>query len=786
MRSALTASVSVLVLSLPFVGSPAQAQAQSQGTGDTEQVARATGVPSGTIIVTARKREESLLETPIAVTAFDEEAIEALGLENIRDLPAVTPGFIFEPFQGIPGRFDSSPQFRGIGINSIAPTRQTASIFVDGIYVANGALGLNLSDVARVEVIKGPQSALFGRNTFGGAVNYISKVPGTEPGGEFSARLATRDEYSASLALEAPIIGDALRARVSGFWSDEGGHYENNLDGSKLGRERTWSVTGTLYAEPSPDFDATLRINYFENDDDAPAYSFVGKNFHNCGPFGGTDRTVCGDVPTPQPGLNTNLSDAVMDFYQGLFQLNDNPLDGLGLERRSLRISAAFNTRLPQSDIELSWLTGLNYDEVDLLRDADDSSDNAFLSYSGRQFRDISQEIRISSTFLDDRVSWSFGGNYFDQRFTNNGEFIVPPIPPASRITSFGAGEPAEENIETFGVFASVIADVTDWLSITAEGRYQVDQVAEDDDITDNRASERGKFRSFLPRFIIDVQPTPDTLIYASYSEGNLPGGFNTNVRGLTPAQRAELAILEPAADETFDEENLKSYEIGLKHAFGLRGSLAVAAFYMDRIGQAVRRVDRVASTTSASGTQQVNYFLNIGQTEIKGVEAQGNYEIFPGLTLGGTVAYVDAIVKDFETSVYNEVFGTPDASGTRTPRFPEWSGSAFVAAEGELSATLGWFGRADAFYTGQRFADEVNLTTIEEGWQINLRAGLNTEGLRFEAFVTNLTEADHPTGINRFRDLTFATPQFDFSTFGYQIGLRDKRQVGVRVSGDF
>ena len=766
-------------LTIGSVLSAQAALAQAQGTGDTDQVAGATGLDRSTIIVTARKREESLLDTPIAITAFDEEKIEALGLQDIRDLPAVTPGFVFEPFQGIPGRFDTAPRFRGIGVNSIAPTRQTASVFVDGIYVANGAQGINLSDVARVEVIKGPQSALFGRNTFGGAINYISKVPGTDFGGDFSARAATRDDYSASLGIEGPIIGEALRFRVSGFYGDKGGQYINPVDGSELGAEETWSVTGTLYAEPTPDIDVAFRVNYYENHDGAPAFGFAGLRQHNCGPFGGTDTFICGDVPVIVAGQNTDISPALLALANSTFRLNGRNLDGLGLDRRSLRASAQFNVRLPGTGVTISSLTGVNYDEVDLLRDADDSGDVAFFSYAGRQFRDLSQEVRVSGASLADALQWSLGGNFFDQRFTSNGNFIIPAT------GSAGNSQPGQENIRTFGVFGSLEYTFADRLGITLEGRYQIDRVEEDNIITDTTVASKGTFKNFLPRVIVDLQATPDTLLYASYAEGNLPGGFNTAVANLPANLLTQLRMLEPQADFTFDEETLKSYEIGLKHSFGNAGSISLAAFYMDRLDQTVRRSDQLFNP-DGTRNRQVNYFINIGASEIKGIEAQADFRVTRAVTVGGTFAYVDSIVKRFETGVYNEVYGTPDASGTRGPRFPEFAGSAYAAYEAPLTETLAMFGRADAFYTGERFASEVNQAIARDGIQVNLRAGVRTDSLRVEAFVTNLTDADHPTGINQFRDLTFATPLFDFSTFGFELGLRDRRQFGVRVSGDF
>ncbi len=737
-----------------------------------------------TITVTARKKEENILRTPIAITAFSAERIDRLDLQDIRDLPGFTPGFVYESFAGVPGRFDNSPRFRGVDVNTLSPTRQTASIFVDGIFVSNGIQGIPLIGVERVEIIKGPQSAFFGRNTFGGAVNYVTRSPGEDFGGEISGRIATRDEYQLAGAIEGPLVEDKISARVSGSWRDKGGHYTNSVTGEELGREKTWSIDGTLFFTPSENFDARIRVNYFENEDNQAGYSFSGFPEHNCGPFGGTDTTICGNVQLNQPGANTEQSDAFFDALNGLTALNGEHRDEFGLDRQSLRVSGQFNYTFPDTNIVLSSLTGYNEEDVNILRDADDTADNAFVSYAGRQFRDFSQEVRLAGTSFDDKLDWSVGANYFDQRFTNNGEFIVPPL----GFFAFGGGEPAEENIETFGVFGSLRYAVSDRVTLTFEGRYQSDKVQEDGDITDALAATSGTFKNFLPRAIIDFQMTPDTLFYASFSEGNLPGGFNGEVAALSADQLAELQGIEPRVGATFNEEKLTNYEIGAKHAFaGGRGNVSVAAFYMERANQTIRRSDLITDPSSVTGTDQVNYFINIGESEIMGAELESTFVFSEMFTLDATLAYVDAEIKEFETGVFNEVFGTPDASGQSAARFPKWSGSVSASFQGDLTDTSSWFARIDTTFQSKRFADELNLTSAEGGAQVNVRVGAELDdGLRVEFYVSNLFDDDTPTAINRFRDLSFATPLFDFSTFGYQVGLRDRRQFGIRSTYNF
>ncbi|MEM9317299.1 MAG: TonB-dependent receptor, partial [Pseudomonadota bacterium] len=499
------------------------------------------------IVVTARKREETITDIPISITAFSAADIEAIGMQNITDLPAVTPGFVYEKFAGIPGRFDNSPRFRGISVNSLAPSRQTASVFIDGIFVSNGIQGIGLEDVERIEVIKGPQSAYFGRLTFGGAVNYVTKTPGDEFSGRISGMVAERSDYQVQASVEGP-LADWVSGRLSVSYRDDGGHFRSS-DGGELGAEETSAIGGTLFFTPSDNLDIKLRGYYYENDDGPPAYSFSGLDDHNCGPFGGTDTTICGDAQLTPLEFNTILPQGLIDTLVGLPSVNGSNLLVSGLERESTRLSLQFSYDFPGTNLTLSGLFGSNREEVRLVRDADDSIDEAYYSFANRDFEDDSQEIRLSGTALDDALRWSIGANHFEQDFLNNGTFIVPSL----GFFDFGS-EPALESIETTGFFGSLIYDVTDSITVTLEGRQQSDEVDDDGDTTDGVPGTNVEFDNFLPRAIVEWQVNDDALLYASFSEGNLPGGFNAEVAGLSDSQLAELRSIQPGASANFDE----------------------------------------------------------------------------------------------------------------------------------------------------------------------------------------------------------------------------------------
>ncbi|MEM7283070.1 MAG: TonB-dependent receptor plug domain-containing protein, partial [Pseudomonadota bacterium] len=193
------------------------------------------------IIVTARKREESLQDIPIAITAVSATDILEGGLTSLEDISTLASGFyFFNQGQNQPGRYNTQLRFRGLNQAQFSPSFETGALFVDGVYVLNGGTSLSLMDVERVEVIKGPQSAYFGRNTFGGAVNFITRDPNME---EFSGRAnvlaTTRSKVEAQAFIEGPIVENMLAGSLSARYYDKQGHYDAS-DGGRLGDENTW------------------------------------------------------------------------------------------------------------------------------------------------------------------------------------------------------------------------------------------------------------------------------------------------------------------------------------------------------------------------------------------------------------------------------------------------------------------------------------------------------------------------------------------------------------------
>jgi len=793
------------------------------------------------LVVTARKRSQSIQDTPLSISAFDAKELKSAAYDNIIDVSKASPGLFIETVNQLPARVESTPRFRGITFDAESPLQRTASIFIDGVIVSGGIQSIGVQELARVEIIKGPQSALFGRNTFSGAINYITKTPTQESNTNVSFDIASRGEVKVGLSTEGG-LSDTVAGRLFVNYSDKEGHYDNQSalalpEGQRLGDEESQSIGAVLSFTPSDRVQIKIRGNYYE-DDDGPAAVIrtAGFSQHNFGGFplagGGTTETAFqGTVQTPtgaQIGLNT--SQASFDRITGIALSDDRPvsflgldfddLGGFGLAREGFRL--AVDTSIELNDtLQLDILAGVNEDEFIFFGDFDGSPDfadiPAFAGFSptaggpsilgfneraGRETEDVSIEARLSGSTSNDRLNWSVGANYVDIETREVDGFF-------DGITnSFFAGifeDLSVASAETFGIFGSVDYKLNDKVTLIAEGRYQEDEIT-DEQVINGVAT----FEEFLPRLLVQYEPNENTLLYASYSVGNLPGGFNNEVAELDALQLAEFQALVPGAGVAFGEETLTNLEFGWKQSlFGGRLAFNLAAFIMEREDQIFSGFELVTDTDPGA----INPFRTVGftdngaTTDIVGFELDGAFNATDALSFQASVGYTDAEIDSFPSGAnagdFTAVFG-PDAnvSGQRAPRFPEWTASLSGTYEVpvKVSGKDGeWYFRGDVFYTGDFFDENTNLAVLPSATDVNIRSGIRFDKLTLELYVTNLFEEDAPIAGNNLADtggsvrtrfgfsggIQFAG-LFDFSQESVHVGLRDRRQIGLRINYDF
>ncbi len=828
--------------------------------------AEAQNIALEEIVVTARKRSESLQDIPVAISAFSADQIEVTGSANLVDLTKFTPGIQFNE-QGVqePGRLYTAIRFRGLGSEIKEPFGQVGSAFVDGIYVSSGVSSFGTENFERIEIVKGPSSAWLGRSTFAGAVNMITKTPSTtEYSGRITAKFAEDGTYDSSFSHEGPLVEDKLAYRVfvQGYGTD--GQYTAS-DGGDLGKERTDTLSATLFATPTEDLTIKLNAFFAKDNDGAPAGVFItgpqglrGQNtgaLTNCFSSGKTSPLttrrndgvtplsdfICGAIPTGLDNLvdsNTTVQPEFIDFWTQIVPQADGTLflDKVGIKRKQRRASLNIDYDLNAGGLlegsTFSILAGYGKEQVISIRDFDITPANNWLSRDPQIVETKQFEARLASG-QDNALTWLIGVSLFDATFSSQfsgGEVVVGGDGGLRSVLSsfdldviFGGKSdglcpcgfppldpPPINTGKTFGVFGSFGYDFTDSLGIDFDWRWQEDKIrAETASIQSSFAFiepfETGggsglgvelgeEFKSFLPRVTLQYQPTDETNVWATYSEGNNPGFFNLDLITRPAADIALVRAQLPGASLFADEESLKNYELGWKQQLmENRINFSVVAYYMEWTNQKTRTA---AAFDRPDGSQGIaNIVVGGFSTDIKGLEFEGAAALTENLTLNVGLNYADAEYQNFECG-FADKFAPADpdnvvrCDGNSPVQFPKWSGSFATTWTDSLTSNWDYFIRFDGAYTGKRFTDEKNFSWIGEQWLFNLRAGVTDENLRLEAFVTNLFNDDQYLAGNRWTDFSADRDGLFPFEFGLANGIAltapKKRQFGVRAAYNF
>ena len=800
------------------------------------------------VMVTARKREESLAETPIAITAISAAEIQAGAFKSLVDVQKTAPGLFVETMNNENARTVLMPRFRGVTFDASSPLQRTSSVFVDGLIVSSGLHSLPITQVERIEVIKGPQSALFGRNTYSGAINIITRRPGDELKGGIEVDYGAKSKGSTTGYIEGPITSN-LGARATFSYTDKEGHYDNAfVEGQRLGDEETLAYGLMLDFNPTEDLNIMVRASSYEDDDGPGAYAVVGGlaehnfcaeptpaiNSFSCFFVNGLESAYKGSVNIPSAiGASSSadvfskatgqLRDASGNWAglagDGYAPIGDHSFDdlshnGFGKSGDGERFGAIVSWDMTDS-LNLNLAYGKNEDDYVLFHDFDAAGAFGFHVYNARVTEDETFEVRLSGT--SDRFNWSIGatqvemsskahGGFYDQYFgdfSGSAGYWFADI--RNPDTAFSLIE-----ADTTGIFASVDFSITDKLDLTLEVRRQEDEI---NDPNVNAAAGKNiapaEFKSTLPRVVLKYQLNDNHMLYANYSEGTLPGGFNPEVASklTTPEQISTFNADTPGIGETYEEETLKNYEAGWKYSSN-DGRLAMnlAVFHMERADQVYSGFGVIPADVSCSGdtdgdgvpnteTCTVAFSGNGTSSDIDGLEIDFNYRVIDSLLLQAAVGYTKAEISDFpangDCGDFNDVFGPGlSCAGQQAARYPEWIGSLIATYDFDTPMG-GAYVRGEYFYTGSYYDEVTNLTKIPDATEVNVRVGLRMDnGISLEAYVSNLTDEDAPTGGNNIadtskyvRDTTFA---YNFAVESVHIHMRDQREAGVRLRWDF
>lgn len=773
------------------------------------------------VVVTARKREESLLTAPLSVQAFTAGDIEAAGLRGLEDVATLTPGLNFQKLgNSQAGRYNTAIRFRGLELLVNTPSSQTGALFVDGISVPGGAGSIGFSDVERIEVIRGPQAAYFGRGTFGGAINYVTVDPADEFRGRISAEYSPNfgsNAYSASV--EGP-LANGLTARLSASSETRGAMF-TATDGGELGEERTDMVNATLLWTPTDDLRVKLRGVYGEDNDGPASTTYVSfERLGNCRigtpisvstTAGEIDTTLrrnlqCGAVPVVPVTNNStfytvntsrgviNTRDILVGNALGLPGTGTPVVESFGLESIFHLYSLATEYDIGDA-ITLTGLFGYNERATSQIRDDDNYDSFGRVTRGFLTLETESAEVRID---YDAQGRWRalLGANYYSQKQrgdVDGGISVLTNLFGAPTIGTEG-GAVDSNDIETTGVFGSLEFDVFDWLTLAAEGRYQVDELV----AIGGRypgpytRAPTEEYTDFLPRFLATVKPAEGTTLYASYSEGALPGFVNAVFATLTPAEQEAIVQIVPGLAPTIDSQTLESYEVGWKQRFADgRAGFSISAYRMDWSN--VPGSAQITFISPSTGNPISTGVGLPGDVEVQGVEAEIQWSPLSRLDLRASVGYIDATYDDFVSAGLNSYFGVPagtsyKADGNTLPRSPRETAALSATWRDQLSTEWDWYARGDATYSGKAYTDETNLSWIEAFELFNLRLGLTREdGLNVELFCTNCAnETGWRTG-RRGVDFGDTSPLPNtFSRIGAIVQPIERREFGVRFQYDF
>ncbi|PAX07549.1 TonB-dependent receptor [Sphingomonas lenta] len=654
-------------------------QAQSDNNVATEEGAAGERNVAD-IVVTARRREESLLDVPIAVSAFTGAQLEAQGFLDITDIANVTPSVTLEVSRGTNNTLTAF--IRGVGQQDpVAGFEGGVGIYLDDVYLNRPqAAVLDIYDVERIEVLRGPQGTLYGRNTIGGAVKYVTRRLGDEPTARVRASYGTYDQADLVVSASTPIGDGTVKVGVAGARLSRGGFGDNLTTGRENYNRDIWAARGTLQIEPSDEFFLRLSGDYTKDESE---------------PRGG--HRIIPDLAAP---FQFPVLDDVFDSRGGLLDPRQE-VEAYG--------GSLFAEMKPADWLIVRSITGYRKDDSATPIDFDalpavDVDVPAF--YNNEQF---SQELQALVDFGG--FNGLVGFYYLDARARTVFDVRLP-----NRLTALTSGN---VKTDTYAVFGDFTYDLSPQFSVSVGGRYTWDtrtsQVVRNVYLgpspafggttapivrqTDFRGS--ADFSEFTPRASVNFKPTPDHNFYASYSQGFKGGGFDPrgvgtaapdlNRNGRNGAQGDRADIFEFLS---FDPERVDAYEVGYKASLlDRRVNLALAAFQSDytnvqvpgSVGQTVNGVQTFVGITT-----------NAGKARIRGFEAEVSATLFEDVagagdrvTFAGSFSYLDAEYRRFIDARGIDVANRRRIQNTPEFTFSETLGYSVPVGAGSVDASV-------------------------------------------------------------------------------------------------
>lgn len=642
-----TAAVCKPLLYICLVTQAGSALAQAAVT--SERRSGATALEE--VTVTARRREESLQDVPIAVTAFSAESLERRGAADISEIAQVVPSVTLEPSRATNSTLTAF--IRGVGQQDpLAGFEQGVALYLDDVYLARpqGAL-LDIYQVERVEVLRGPQGTLYGRNAVGGAIKYVTKRLPQETGASLKVSLGSYDQRDLVGSVSLPVT-DNLRVGASVASLQRDGYGENLTTG-----EDNYNKDVLAYrvsAEFEPNDDLLIRLAYDHSDDDSDPVAGYR-------PFTGTASGVepLGDLRDTTAGASQLATTAGID--------GRNEVEAEGLH---LSVDWSVNERITLRSIS-AWREDYTTSVIDFDSLAVDDFD-APVIYDNEQF---SQEFQF--LYDSDRLHAVAGIYYLDASAANDFDVVLGQLGRALLSAELTAYTGGVVDTESWSVFADVTYDVSDKLSLSLGGRYTEDERRADvfrarylgigspffgNDaatllVTDSDYEAERTFTDFSPRFNLSYHFSDEINGYLSFSQGWKAGSFDP--RG------ANFATLE--VERGFEPESLDSYEAGIKATLWEgRATTNIAVFHSDYDDLQIPGSVGVDSDGDGVNDNFVGTVTNAAKAQIRGVELEAAVMLSEHLSLQVSLSRMLAeieewVVNGIDVSDQRVVQNTPE-----------------------------------------------------------------------------------------------------------------------------
>ncbi|MBO9711665.1 TonB-dependent receptor [Sphingomonas sp.] len=688
-------TAAVFLTGASFLPAVALAQA-SDAASDTE------------IVVTAQKREQLASDVPISMTAMSGAELDRRGVNSTLDLANYVPGLAIGQNTG-DGDFPFI-SLRGVSMRDFADTNESPSaVYIDDFYKAN-LMGLDgqTFDLDRVEVLRGPQGTLYGRNATGGLIKFVTKKPGDTLDGYVTAQYGSYNEIKVEGAVGGP-IANGISARISAVHHEHDGWLENIYPGRPDGNALdTTAVRGQLLIEPTDSFSALATVQYYKNDNDAGnlfGHSVVAVNAQGLA------------VANPNP--------AATDSFGYRQPVRDDPRftnSDRDAYLKSEQLTATGRLEYKAGDVSLISVTGYEWSKKDQASDSDSSPFDIRGTEAHPRGKQFSQELRAQGE--SGPVTWIVGGYYLNYHVYGYQKRYRGPV------IGFRPNVTYDLKTDSYALFANAdwsLGDVT----LTGGLRYSKEKkkyaltngefgVVFNETTAGALAKQDDDNVSFNAR--VSYKPVADTLLYAGVARSYKGGTFNV---GYTAIAFNAIPV---------KPEQLTSYEAGVKQRFGDLVSVDVSAFYYDYKDSQAFQYDGTLGTATTFNRDATVY----------GAELEAHARPVKGLELGLLVSYLDATLKDVNLPSGGAVVDT------RMPLSPKWTVTGLAAYTVDLGGSGSIRIGGDVTRRSSQYFDAYNSPYhYEPGYTVaNASVSWTSQNgkLELEAFAKNIGDTVYRT----------------------------------------